>query len=1182
MFETGVTVPVVILILARSAVPDSLLPQGNPLMRTSCLILYLTVTAASSAADFVDFRRDVYPILSDACLMCHGPDEEARQANLRLDLRRNAISKLDSDAVAVVPGNVADSELIARIMSTDKDRRMPPADSGYQLSAEQIDLLIRWITQGAKYSEHWAWVAPQTPSVPVVPVEFADWPRNAVDHFVLHRMQQYELRPSEPADRYALIRRVSLDLTGLPPTIEEADDFAASNDPHAYEILVDGLLQRDSFGEHWARKWLDLARYADSAGYADDPHRTIWAWRDWVIRAINSNMPFDQFTIEQMAGDLLPNASDDQVIATAFHRNTMTNSEGGTIDEEFRNVAIVDRVNTTFAVWMGTTMACAQCHSHKYDPITQDEYFQVFAILNNTQDADRRDESPVLEVFSSQQLSNRRQLQRQIAELRPVFSTSTQELVISQEKWEEAINTPPQWLNLIPAEVARSSGGHASIEADGTVLVSKASAKDTYSVKLSLTDAIPNIAAIRLETLPHHSLPDNGPGLSSGEFVITGLKAQIVPLSSQSPRARFVRITNTGTGRFLSLAEVQVFSGSGNIARQGQARQSSTDFDGSPDRAIDGNTDGDYPKKSTTHTAMEDDPWWELDLGRLQPIEAVQVWNRTDGGLHLRLKEYRVELLDEDRTTVWQTNETEPPDPSQKFVTSGSRDIALSSAFADYHQPEFEPADVLSGTTGDKDGWAIGGETNQPHQLILVPELTVRVEEPSLLSVMIEQQSPHPNHLLGHFRISVTADDNTVRRSRLPADLAALLDQSDERRSPADAARFAQYYREHIAPELAEPRRKLKRATAALSSMTPVTTVPVLREIADERRETHLQFRGNWLNTGHQVGEGVPAVFHPLSDNPPPNRLALAEWLVDDSNPLTARVLVNRYWEALFGRGLVITSEDFGSQGTLPTHPELLDWLATEMIRIGWDRKAMLRELVLSKTYRQSARVSPESAVQDPDNRWLARGPRVRLSAEMVRDQALSVSGLLSSKMYGPPVRPPRPSQGLKAAFGSSTDWVTSEGEDRFRRGLYTSWRRSNPYPSMAAFDAPNREVCTVRRTSTNTPLQSLVTLNDPVYVEASQSLARNSLQSESSLEEQLTRAFRQCLIRRPTRQEITALTTLFDDARIQLKHQDEAAVKLATDPLGPLPAGLDVFDTAAMTVVGNVLLNLDEMFLKR
>ncbi len=760
------------------------------------------------AEQTVDFNRDIRPILSNKCFACHGPDEGKLQAGLRLDDAKIATGELESGSIAIVPGQPEASELIRRITHADETQRMPPAEFGKPLTTEEIAALSRWIEQGARYAAHWSYVKPVRTEPPAAPEAWQNWPRNAIDRFALSAMLAHGLKPLPEADRYALVRRVFLDLTGLPPTVEEVDSFVTNNDPQAYEKLVDSLLHRPSFGEHWARMWLDLARYADSAGYADDPSRTIWAYRDWVIKAFNDNMPFDEFTIEQLAGDLLPNASEDQLIATAFHRNTMTNSEGGTQDEEFRNAAIVDRVNTTMAVWMGTTIACAQCHTHKFDPISQQEYFKVFAILNNTQDADRRDESPLLSIYRDQQ--------------------------------------------------------------------------------------------------------------------------------------------------------------------------------------------------------------------RLRQIE-------------LRA-----------------------------------------------------------------------------------------------LGILLQASLVTPSNV------------------------------------PLQQARVGAH------------------AAVTMRDTLPDTTVPIFREQAGQRRETRLQYRGNYLDKGPAVEPGLPAVFHAAATDRPLDRLSLARWLVGKDNPLTARVIANRYWEALFGRGIVLTSEEFGSQGEPPTHPELLDWLAKELMDSGWDTQALIRTIVTSAVYRQSTQIAGDAAKIDPDNRWLARGPRVRLTAEMVRDQALAVSGLLSDKMYGTPVRPPQPNLGLTAAFGSSTDWETSAGNDRYRRGIYTSWRRSNPYPSMATFDAPNREVCTVRRSPTNTPLQSLVTLNDPVFVEAAQALARRAIQHADASEDQIAYAFRRCTLRPPHATELRALANLYKDSQARLAGRQDEAMKLATVPLGELPPNVDAVDAAAMTVVCNVLLNLDEMFLKR
>jgi Protein of unknown function (DUF1553)/Protein of unknown function (DUF1549)/Planctomycete cytochrome C/NedA-like, galactose-binding domain len=1157
------------------------------------------MTTVGVNAQEVDFNLDVRPILSSKCLLCHGPDEEELQGGLRLDVKDIALGELESGATAIVPGNLDASELISRIMTDDDDLRMPPSDSGKHLTSEEVATLRRWIEQGAPYAQHWAYEKPTRWDIPAVPDEFASWPKNPIDNFTLQRMLQHGLKPSAEAERYALVRRVYLDLIGLPPTLEEADAFVANSDPNAYAQLVDDLLQRPEFGEHWALKWLDLARYADSAGYADDPARTIWAWRDWVIRAFNSGMPFDQFTIEQLAGDMLPNPTEDQLLATAFHRNTMTNNEGGTQDEEFRNVAIIDRVNTTMAVWMGTTMACAQCHSHKYDPISQEEYFQFFAILNNTQDADRKDESPILEIFTEAQRGRRADLETEVADLKTLIDTPTPALEQAQRDWEARLSTVPEWRTLRPGSVVRNTGLPIEISDDGVVFAEKSAETDTYVLEFALEQSPPStvaetagedqgeeaaseIAAIRLNTLPHDSLPGKGSGHAGGNFVITGITAELVPVEHAAPQARFLRITNNGKAQILSLAEVQVFGNAGNIAGGGTATQHSTGFNGPPQLAIDGNTDGDFQKRSVTHTNTVDDPWWELDLQSLNAVERIVIWNRTDNGLQKRLADFTVELLDEERQQVWKQVVADPPSPSAELSPGNVRQIEFQTAFADYHQPDFQPNNVLSGKNGNTDGWAVGGSVDAPHQLVLVPRRPIVADGPATLRITIEQNSPHKNHLLGRFRVEFTSDGSAIQRSQVPQLLLVVLDKPAQQRSESERRDLANYFRRNAAPALVAERKQLAAAEKQLVGMKPATRVPILRERMDGRRETRLQHRGNYLDVGQVVSAGLPAVFNVSPTDETINRLTLAKWLVDRNNPLTARVVVNRYWETLFGRGIVITSEDFGSQGELPSHPMLLDWLATELNQNNWNTKSLLRLIVTSATYRQTARIAVGHQADDPDNRWMARGPRVRLSAEIVRDQALFVSGLLSDRMYGPPVKPPQPTLGLKAAFGASTDWQTSKGEDRYRRGIYTTWRRSNPYPSMATFDAPNREVCTIRRNSTNTPLQSLVTLNDPVYVEAAQSLARLALQQDGSLEQRLRFAFRRCLIRPPADNEAMALASLYKDSRTSFENAGDEAAKLATDPLGPLPDDIDTLDAAAMTVVTNVLLNLDEMLMKR
>ena len=935
--------------------------------------------------------QQVRSLLSNRCFACHGPDENARKADLRLDTREGALDwVIDLD-------DPESSELLVRISSDDPDSIMPPPKHGEPLSPAQQQLFLQWIRRGANYPQHWSYQPPQRPEVP----DSSNGETvNEIDCFVESRLAGTQLRPSPQADRYTLIRRLAIDLTGMPPTLAEVDKFVADESEQAYENLVDYYLNQPGYGERWAAVWLDLARYADSAGFAEDKQRTIWAYRDYVIQSYLDNKPFDQFTIEQLAGDLLPQATTESRIATAFHRNTLTNSEGGTSDEEFRSAAVVDRVNTTMAVWMGTTMACAQCHSHKYDPISQQEYFEFYDFLNQTADADRPNESPVLEIFSEQARQQRDAIQQKVAQA------------------ESALNQP----------------------------------------------------------------------INEAQF--EGWKKYVKAASQRPIAGRLVRIDLPGKARILSLAEVEVFTideqgEPNNLALGGKATQSSTAYGASPDLAIDGNTDGNFEQKSVTHTANESDPWWQLDLGETRRIEQIKVWNRTGAELHTRLNGFRVSILDENNQVVW------------------SQDSPTATAAAQSFAVQTLPHDILS--------------------LLQQPSLT-----------------------------------------------------------PEQTATVRKYYRESQQQKLELQLTDLRRK---LDEIKPTTTVPVLEALSPaSQRVTKIQLRGNFLDTGDEVSADTPEVFHQLPVDAPRNRITLAQWLVDRKNPLTARVVVNRYWEQLFGVGLVKTSEEFGAQGDLPSHPLLLDWLAVDLMEHGWDTKRLVKQIVMSRTYRQTSQVAPSAAQLDPDNRLLSRGPRVRLTAEMIRDQALAVSGLLSNKMFGPPVHPPQPKVGLKPAFtAKTTDWTDSTGEDRYRRGIYTRWRRSSPYPSMSTFDINSREVCEIRRSNTNTPLQALVTLNDPVYVEASQALARRVL-AESSGKSTVARAeygFRLCLIRKPTQTELARIVELFESARKHFEGRPEAAEQLGVDPLNPPAADIDRVELAAWTTVANVLLNLDETLMK-
>lgn len=1139
------------------------------------LAVAATALLSRTAWAKVDFNRDIRPIVSNTCFLCHGPDQSTRKAKLRLDIRDEAIV-----GGAIVPGKPEESEAYKRMSAKDPGDLMPPPEFHKTLTPEQIATFKQWIQEGAEYKKHWSYEKPVRPALPKT--KNTKWARNPSDSFILARLEQSGIVPQPEADKYALLRRVSLDLTGLPPTSEEADAFNADKAPNAYEKVVDRLLASPAYGEHQARQWLDLARYADSAGYADDPLRTIWSYRDWTIRAFNENKPFDQFTIEQIAGDLLPNPTEAQLIATAFHRNTMTNNEGGTDDEEFRNAAVVDRVNTTMSVWMGTSMACAQCHTHKYDPLTQKEYFQLFAFFNQSADADKQNEAPLLSIYTDEQKAQRKAWEAESQTIEGDFNNPSPALVSASREWARQFPINLDWKPLNPAGLQAQSGA-AMVQENGVIAAPGGAKQDSFTIEAPLAPG--KLAALRLDVLPDVALPGSGPGHANGNFVVTRIGATLLPPDGQpAPKARFVRIELPGKDKLLQLAEVQVFSGGQNIAPRGEAKQSSTYAEAGAKRANDGNTNGEYDKGSVAHTNTGDaNPWWEVDLKTEAEIERIAVWNRVEAGE--RLQGFRVVALDANRREVWSKDNNPAPPTSAAFALNGARDIPLSAAVADFTQKEFDAGDVIGPNTNAKDesrGWAIAGAQGKAHWLSVLAKEPQDIAPGSRLRVVIEQKSQFDNHTIGRFRLSTSADPRTMENLRTPSEVLQILTVAAPERTEPQKARLAAYYAREVAPESKTQRQRLATLQKDITAMKPVT-VPIMGDLPiAQARKTRVQLRGSHLALDEEVSPAVPVVFAPLPADVPKNRLALARWLVSDENPLTARVIANRYWESLFGIGLVRTSEEFGSQGELPTNPELLDWLATELTQSKWDLKKFQKLLVTSAAYRQSSKVTPALLEKDPENLLVSRGPRFRMSAEMIRDETLSVSGLLSRKMYGPPVRPVRPNMGLNAAFGGGLDWQTSPGEDSRRRALYTEWRRTSPYPSLTTFDAPNREVCTLSRARTNTPLQALVTLNDPVFIEAAQALARRIATQKGTHADKVRYAIRQCLARPAQEKETQRLVQLYNEALAVYKQDSKKATSLATMPLGPLPEGADAADIAAWTTVANVLLNLDEMLMKR
>ncbi|HYV30156.1 MAG TPA: DUF1553 domain-containing protein, partial [Candidatus Binatia bacterium] len=842
----------------------------------------------------------------------------------------------------------------------------------------------------------------------------------------------------------------------------------------------------------------------------------------------------------------------------------------------------VDRVNTTMAVWMGTTMACAQCHDHKYDPLTQQEYFRLFAILNNTEDADRADESPFLSIYTPEQKAQRRQWEEQAAPLETITQTATPALTETQAQWEKTFATEVEWRTVKPRVMQSKAGARMTQDDDGVIRVERGDKTDVYTLEAPWSEN-GTVSALRLEALPDDSLPGKGPGHDEGNFVISRVLATLGPSDGQGLSGRYLRIEIPGKEKVLSLAEVQVFKGTENIALQGQATQSSTTNNGPAKLAIDGNTNGNYDDaKSTTHTETSENPWWELDLKATEAIDRIVLWNRTDGGLKERLSHFQLAVLNEEHEPVWQQHVEKAPDPRAEFSLSGARAIDFAGVYADYSDKDFDLASLLESQDAKNPGWSVAPEFGKAHALTLLPKAPIAAPTGSKFTLRIEQLSKHEHATLGKLRLSTAVDARAPEFARTPSAILQIVHTPAEQRTESQARQLSKYYLS-IAPALQPVRDQLAALKKKLRDMKPYTTVPVMRELAgDKRRKTHVQRRGNFLDLGKEVTEGLPAAFPALPEGAAADRLALARWLISENNPLTPRVVVNRFWESLFGIGIVQTSEEFGAQGELPSHPELLDWLASELVQRKWDLKSLLKLMVTSATYCQSSRVTPELFARDPDNRLLARGPRLRLSAEMIRDQALAVSGLLAHKVYGPPVKPPQPKLGLSAAFGSGIDWEPSAGEDRYRRALYTTWRRSNPYPSMATFDAPNREVCTVRRERSNTPLQALVTLNDPVYFEAAQALGRRMASTGSTPADKVRQGFRLCLARPPTAKELDGLVRLYQMAYQRFTAETDKARAVATKPIGAAPAGAELADLAAWTVVGNVLLNLDEMLMKR
>ncbi|MFT4549483.1 MAG: hypothetical protein ACI8XO_003595 [Verrucomicrobiales bacterium] len=956
-------------------------------MRRLPVFFFFCLNLSAQAA--LDYNRDVRPILADSCFNCHGVDANSRKAKLRLDTAAGATAERKGGIIPIVAGKPADSELIARIFSDDPEEQMPPPDHPMRLDDNEKAILKQWIEEGAEYKGHWAFLKPERADA-----------KHGIDTFIVEKLKETGLRPNPPASKPTLIRRLSLDFTGLPPTPEEVVAFVNDESPDAYEKIVDRLLASPRYGERMAMIWLDGARYADSHGYQADWERYQWPWRDWVINAYNANLPFDQFTIEQLAGDLLPDATTNQIVATGFNRNHRINTEGGSIAAEWLVENTIDRVETTSAVWLGLTFGCARCHDHKYDPISQKEFYQFFSFFHNvpergTGPGKQGNFDPVINIPVTG-------AEAKIAAVDKQITAAKSALPKVEARYADRKAPKSQWHPV--ANISLNSKGGATMKRleDGSFLATgRKPDKDTYTIQLK--DKAKNITGIMIEAIPHESLTAKSLARSSnGNFVLSGIT---------------------------------------------------------------------------------------------------------------------------------------------------SKQVKFASAVASYEQQGWQVKNVLDGKNST--GWAVDGNSKVETKQVV---FTLTEPASSPLAFQLEFNAL-ANHIAGRVKIYATSAASPAVPGQTP-----------------------------VHPEIQKARgniAKLEAEKKKLSAGGP--TVMVMKEMPTPR-DTFILDRGEYDKPLEKVSAALPAAFPPMPVGQPMNRLGLANWIISPDNPLTARVQVNRYWEQLFGTGIVASSENFGTQAEWPSHPRLLDWLATEFIRLNWDTKAMLKTIVMSRTYQQGSEATPEETEKDPYNRLLARGSRFRIQAEMVRDQALYVSGLLTEKLGGPSVYPYQP-KGIWSEFnfyGNLRNYKHVKDDNLYRRSLYTIWKRTAAPPGMTLFDMPSREMCVVKRSRTNTPLQALALLNDITYVEASRELAQDMLKhGGTDISNQIAHGFRKTTSRQPNSEELATLTNGYN-RRLKKYQTDPAAAKALINHGESKPdPSLDPTELAALTTVASILLNLDETITK-
>jgi hypothetical protein len=1134
----------------------------------------------------VQFNRDIRPILAENCLKCHGSDAKNRKGNLRLDTKEGAFAELEPGRHAIVPGDLRKSELWNRISTTDSDEKMPPAKSGKKLSSREIEILKRWIEQGAPWQGHWAYLPLARP--PHAPA------RDAIDHYVRARLAEEGLKPSPEADRATLARRVTLDLTGLPPTVDEVEAFAADRSPGAYEKLVDRLMQSPRYGEHMARFWLDLARYGDTHGLHLDNYREIWPFREWVIRAFNENLPFDRFVTEQLAGDLLPNATLDQQIASGFNRCHVTTNEGGSIEEEVYCRNVFDRVETFAQVFFALTFTCARCHDHKFDPFTQKEYYGLFALFNSLEgqemDGNRKDPQPTIKVPSPEQARELAAFRDAAARIEARLHGPHPQLDAAQVKWEKdlASRLAAQWTPLDP-EGFKVAGDAALREAPD-----KSVQAGDVRMEFEVTSRIAGegVQALLLEILPPSPEPAAEVPLA---FTLSDVEADFAADPKKVEPVRFVSAHGWGAP---DPNAKNLVDGKGETAWGGDARKrpavvllASKPFGAKeggdlrvrlvhegaharqpvPRFRISTTTDGELLKGAlpATHGA------WHL-LGRFPAADGNAAFTTEFG------PEKGVDLAKPYGELKWQKRE----DYADGANLSYPDGIGASYATKTITAPSARKL-TFSVTSDD----AIQVWLNGAVVLSRNVKRTFRKYDANKLTVDLE---PGENRLLLKFSNYGTARDHKFlfevveeQASDLLRDAAEALAAAPEKRSDDQRSALLRRYRRDQWPEwrpLSRQLADLRGRETALLDKVPVTLV--FRERATPK-DAFILKRGEYDKKGEKVARGTPAALPPMAKDLPMNRLGLAKWLLDPAHPLTARVAVNRLWQQVFGTGIVRTSEDFGLQSEPPSHPELLDHLATEFIADGWDVKRFMKRLVMSAAYRQSSRVTPELVRRDPDNRLLARGPRFRMDAEMVRDQILYVSGLLVEQVGGPSVKPPQP-EGLWEAVGytgSNTYRFARDPEPEkvFRRSMYIFWKRTSAPPQMTMFDAPSREACIARRERTNTPLQALLLMNEPQCFEAARHLAQKAVKEGGGTpEERAAWMIRRATLRAPSREDVADLVAVYRSQRETYEKDPEAAKKAISTGDLPPDSSIEPAELAAWTLAANVVLNLDEVLNKR